>query len=100
MVIVMSRKYPYERASGMMKVIAHPVRLRLITLLEKGRMNVRQLQEAAGVKQSSTSQHLNTMARAGVLDRERQGNEVFYYIKKKEVFKILSCIRNCCGKER
>lgn len=96
----MRREYPYERAAEMMKVIAHPVRLRLITLLEKRRRNVRQLQEAAGAKQSVTSQHLNAMARAGVLGRERQGSEVFYYIRKKEVSKILSCIRNCCGKER
>jgi ArsR family transcriptional regulator len=96
----MGKRYPYRKAAEIMKVIAHPVRLRLISLLEKGGMNVKQLQEGAGSRQSVTSQHLNAMARAGVLGRERKGNEVHYHIRRKEVLKVLSCIRKCCGDER
>ncbi len=91
--------YPFDQAAGMLKVIAHPVRLSIIALLEEGAMKAGDVQLAAGAKQSVTSQHLNAMAAKGLLGRERKGNEVYYYIKKKEVLKILSCIKGCCNKE-
>ncbi|MDP8299797.1 MAG: metalloregulator ArsR/SmtB family transcription factor [Candidatus Tantalella remota] len=92
-------KYPFSQAAGMLKVIAHPVRLSIIALLERGAMKAGDVQVAAGAKQSVTSQHLNAMAAKGLLGRERKGNEVYYYIRKKEVLKILSCIKGCCNKE-
>jgi len=94
------KKYPFEEAAAVLKIIAHPVRLSIITLLEGGKMSVREVQAATGAKQSITSQHLNSMASKGILGREREGNAVYYYIKKKEVLKILSCIKGCCGAER
>ncbi|MDP8258527.1 MAG: metalloregulator ArsR/SmtB family transcription factor [Candidatus Aadella gelida] len=94
----MKKMFPYKEAAGILRIIAHPVRLNIITLLEKKRMNVFQIQEAAGVKQSITSQHLKAMADKGILMREKEENRVFYSIKKKEVFRILACIKGCCGR--
>ena len=93
----MKSGYPFEQAAGILKMVAHPVRLSVIALLETGRLRVGDIQVAIGAKQSVTSQHLNAMESKGILGRERCGNEVFYYIKKKEVLKILSCIKNCCN---
>ncbi len=93
------KKYPFEEAAGMLKVVAHPVRLCIIAILEgKGSMNVRDIQNALGLKQSITSQHLTQMAGKRILGREKSANEVFYSIKKKEVLKLLSCIKGCCKK--
>lgn len=92
----MKEKYPFEQAAEILKVVAHPVRLSIIVLLENARLKVGEIQSLLGAKQSVTSQHLNAMALRGILGRERRGNEVFYYIKKKEVLKILSCIKGCC----
>lgn len=95
----MSRgKYPYKEAADILRVISHPVKLCIISLLEKGRMNVGNIQMATGLKQSMTSQHLTAMAAKGILKREKEDNEVYYSIKKKEVLKILSCIKGCCNK--
>lgn len=90
------KKYPFEKAAGMLKVLAHPVRLSIIRLLEDGGMKVGDIQQAVVAKQPVTSQHLNTMAGKGILRRERKGNNVFYHIQRKEVFQILSCIKKCC----
>ena len=94
----MKEKYPYEEAAGILKIVAHPVRLCIIAMLEAGKMNVGDIQQKAQAKQSVTSQHLNAMAEKGILARDRKGNEVYYFIKKKEVLKILSCIKGCCNK--
>ncbi|MBU1084496.1 MAG: metalloregulator ArsR/SmtB family transcription factor [Candidatus Omnitrophica bacterium] len=96
----MIKKYPYKEAAGMLKIIAHPVRLNIITLLDRKRMSVNEICAAAGAKQSITSQHLNAMADKGILRREREENRVYYSIKKKEVFNILKCIKGCCNKRK
>jgi len=89
-------KYPFEEAAKMLKVVAHPIRLSIIAFLKGGRKNVTEVQEATGCKQSITSQHLSAMAEKGILGRDKIANEVFYYIRKKEVLKLLSCIKGCC----
>ena len=82
------RKYPFDEAAGVLKVVAHPVRLCIIAILEgRGSMNVRDIQNTLGLKQSITSQHLTQMAGKGILRREKNANEVFYSIEKKEVLK-------------
>ena len=92
----MKDKYPFEDAAKTLKVVAHPIRLSIIMLLKEGRKNVTEVQAATGCKQSITSQHLNAMAEKGILAREKISNEVFYYIKKKQVLKLLDCIEGCC----
>ena len=88
--------YPFEEAAGMLKVIAHPVRINILVLLERGRMNVMEIQHRLGIKQSITSQHLGVMAGKGILKREKEANQAYYSIKKKQVLKLLSCIKGCC----
>ena len=92
----MKQRYPFQQAAVMLRSIAHPVRLSIIMLLEGQTLKVGDIQAALGEKQSVTSQHLSAMAQRGILGRERKGNNVFYYIKKREVLKILSCIKSCC----
>jgi len=89
-------EYPFEEASVILKAAAHPVRLKILALLEDKSMKVGDIQRMAGVKQSITSQHLAELMSRGILGRERKGNEVYYHIKKKEVLGILSCIKKCC----
>jgi len=91
-------RYPYEKAAGMLKVIAHPVRLNILTLLKDGERNVTEIQTAMCAKQSITSQQLKAMADKGILRRRKKANMVYYSITKKEVFKILGCMERCCGK--
>ncbi|MFH1837319.1 MAG: metalloregulator ArsR/SmtB family transcription factor [Candidatus Omnitrophota bacterium] len=92
----MKTEYPFTEAADMLKIIAHPVRLNIITLLGKARMNVGEVQKRTGVKQSIASQHLNAMANKGILTREKEENRVYYSIRKSEVFDLLRCIKGCC----
>lgn len=77
----------------MLKMLAHPHRLRIIELLKRtGEINVSGIVEAINIPQSSISQHLNQMKRMNLLTAERAGRQVIYRIKEPRIFKLLECI--------
>ena len=70
----------FEKAAAVFAVLSTPIRLRIISELCQGERNVGQLLASIDVAQSNMSQHLNMMYRSGVLDRRRQGAQMFYRI--------------------
>jgi ArsR family transcriptional regulator len=82
-----------ERAAEVLKTVAHPVRLRIVELLEGGERNVTELKELLGVTQPLTSQHLSQMRMRGVLGSRRDGSQVYYAIANPDVVKVIHCIR-------
>ena len=82
-----------ERAAEVLKTVAHPLRLRIVELLESGEKSVTELKELLGVTQPLTSQHLSQMRMRGVLGSRREGTLVFYSIANPDVVKVIHCIR-------
>jgi len=85
-----------EKVAHVLKAVGHPVRLKVIELLEGGEMCVGDLCAALGEKQAMMSQHLNMMRDRDVLGCRREGAKVYYFIKNKNVIKLLYCIYNHC----
>jgi len=90
----------YEKNAKMLKIIAHPCRLRIIDILKKGEQGVSYIQAQVKCKQSVTSQHLNKMKNQGILKARRSGNEVFYSIANFEVLMIIKCLKDCSNSKR
>jgi ArsR family transcriptional regulator len=90
----------YEKIAGMLKIIAHPCRLRIIDILKNGEQGVSHIQDQVNCKQSVTSQHLNKMKNQGILRARRSGNEVFYSIANFEVLRIMKCLKDCPNSKR
>ena len=84
-----------ERASRVIRVVGHPLRLRLLELLEPGERNVTELVRGAGVSQAIVSQQLRILRSEGVVGARREGSRVYYWITEPKVSKILDCIREC-----
>ena len=82
-----------ERAAEVLKTVAHPLRLRIVELLEYGEKTVTELKELLGVTQPLTSQHLTQMRMRGVLGSRREGTLVYYSIANPDVIKVIHCIR-------
>jgi len=82
-----------ERAAEVLKTVAHPLRLRIVELLESGEKSVNELKDLLGVTQPLTSQHLSQMRMRGVLGSRRKGTLVYYSIANPDVVKIIHCIR-------
>ncbi|MDF2677227.1 MAG: helix-turn-helix transcriptional regulator [Bacillota bacterium] len=82
-----------EEKAEMLKTIAHPVRLCILTLLIKEeKSNVSDIQCCIDVPQPTVSQHLAKLKSANILSSERNGTEIIYKIKNKEVKQIIEFI--------
>ncbi|UDY24122.1 ArsR/SmtB family transcription factor [Nocardioides sp. Kera G14] len=77
-----------EQAEGvapMLKALADPVRLRLLSLVaahEDGEACVCNLNDAFDLSQPTISHHLKVMHEAGLLDREKRGTWVYYAVRR------------------
>jgi len=89
-----------ERAARILKVIAHPVRLQIVELLQTKEMCVSDIVEALTSKQAITSQQLNMMKDKGVLSCRHEGTRVYYRIENKNVIKLLHCFNNRSKRKR
>jgi DNA-binding transcriptional ArsR family regulator len=83
-----------ERAAEVMRVLAHPHRLRICELLISRRVSVGELAEAVQIPSNAVSQHLNTMKAHGLVERERDGKTVYYRVCDPRPCWILQCVRN------
>jgi ArsR family transcriptional regulator len=83
-----------------LKVMAHPVRLRIVELLQTREMCVGDIVEALTGKQAMTSQQLNMMKDKGVLSCRHEGTRVYYHIENKNVIKLLHCFNNDSKRKR
>lgn len=84
-----------ERAARVIRVLGHPLRLRLLERLEGGEVNVTDLVLASGTTQALVSQHLAILRTEGVVGTRRDGGRVYYRITEPKVHRILDCIRDC-----
>lgn len=81
-------------ASECLKALAHPVRLRVLFLLETERLTVGEIAKECGVVSNVASEHLRLMQRCGILSREKDGQKTYYQICESQVYEILECMRN------
>jgi ArsR family transcriptional regulator len=87
-----------RRAAKILKLLAHPQRLRIVEILEREQeVPVYALIEETGFPQAVVSQHLNQMRRISLLSAERRGKEVWYSITDPRALSILHCICTHCS---
>jgi DNA-binding transcriptional ArsR family regulator len=84
-----------DRTAEMIRVLGHPVRLRLVEALERGERCVSELQDAVGAPQAIVSQQLAKMRAAGIVSFRRDGANVRYAVADTRVLRVLDCLRHC-----
>ncbi len=85
-----------EKVSFILKTIAHPMRIGIISLLvEQDKLCVNEICEKLGSEQSLTSHHLSNMRLAGILGSIRNGKNIYYYLKLREVIDVIQCMNQC-----
>jgi DNA-binding transcriptional ArsR family regulator len=82
-------------AAEMVRVLGHPVRLRIVELLESGERTVKEIQGALDAPQALVSQQLARMRGAGIVEGRRGGANVWYRIADPRVVRMLDCLRHC-----
>lgn len=69
-----------EQLAAQFKALADPVRMRLVALCRQGECSVSELTQVVGLSQPRVSQHLKRLCDAGILERFRDGQWVFYRV--------------------
>ncbi|MBK6381751.1 MAG: winged helix-turn-helix transcriptional regulator [Chitinophagaceae bacterium] len=76
-----------------LKAVSHPLRLRVLALLEPGELCVCQIAETLQVPQSSVSEALRELRRAGFVVERKEGRWVFVsVVPKKQASPLLKGI--------
>ncbi len=85
-----------EQAAPLIRVTAHPLRLRIIDFLQHGEACVGDIVGATQGAQAVTSQHLGTLRQHGILAARREGQRVYYRLERPELIHLLECIHAHC----
>jgi len=75
----------FHDAAKTFRVMAAPLRLKIISALCQGEKNVGELLQSIDTTQPNMSQHLQTLHRAGILGRRRDGVQIYYRIVNESV---------------
>jgi len=81
------------QAAECLRALAHPMRLKILFLLESNRWTVGELAEACSIRSHVASEHLRLMQRCGMLSVEKEGQKTYYQICESQVHAILACMR-------
>lgn len=83
-------------ATDMFKLLGHPLRLRLVELLDlHGEKTVNELAELTDQAQSAVSLYLNRLKSSGLLKSRRAGNQTYYSVAEPKLRVLLDCLRGC-----
>lgn len=86
-----------EDAAACLKIMAHPIRLKIVDILMQGDLAVHEISDLCGVKPHQICEHLRLMQNSGLLASKRVGRTVHYTIVSPHLPALLHCIRANCG---
>ncbi len=83
------------RAAEIIKMLGHPLRLKIVEVLEAGDSTVTEIQKTLDIQQAIVSQQLAKLKSLDVVTSKRDGVNVVYSLVEAKVPRILNCIREC-----
>lgn len=83
----------YQAKAEFFRVLGHPVRIRVLELLQDGPRPVRDLLADIGIEASSLSQQLAVLRRYGIVVSHREASSVVYEIAGGDIAELLRTAR-------
>ena len=85
-----------EKVAFILKTTAHPTRIAIVQLLaNQESLSVTDISDQLGVEQSLLSHHLSGMKLKGILSSHREGKNIYYALKMREVVDVIQCLAAC-----
>lgn len=75
-----SKERQYGSEAEVLKVLGHPIRLKIVAGLCTRECNVKHIWECLGLPQATVSQHLALLKHKGIIEGKREGVEVHYSV--------------------
>ncbi len=70
-----------QESSEILRAVAHPLRLKILEFIDQNEMiNVNKIYNSLKLEQSITSQHLRILRMAGLVQTQRDGKFIHYYL--------------------
>lgn len=82
----------YSRESEILKVLGHPIRLKIVAGLLSQSCNVKKIWECLSLPQATVSQHLALLKNKAIITGKREGVEVYYQVTSPEAVRIIKAI--------
>ncbi len=84
----------FEEFANIFKALGHPVRLKILCILNSNKCNVTNIENQINISQSRVSQHLRLLRLSHIISPKRVGKEICYEIVNENVKKIISSFFN------
>jgi DNA-binding transcriptional ArsR family regulator len=82
----------FDREAEILKVLGHPVRLKIVAGLMSQSCNVKKIWECLELPQATVSQHLALLKNKGIIEGRREGVEVYYQVVSDLARKIVNAL--------
>ncbi len=89
------RRIPFktlEQVAPVLRVLAHPHRLRIVEVLLQKPVPVTELAAEVKLSPAAVSQHLGQMRANGILASRREGKKVYYEVINQNAVNLIGCI--------
>lgn len=83
----------HQAKAELFRTLGHPVRIRVLELLQSGPRAVHELLDEIGVEPSNLSQQLAVLRRAGIVVSSRDGSTVVYSLGTSDVADLMQAAR-------
>jgi DNA-binding transcriptional ArsR family regulator len=81
------------RVAGRFKMLGEPMRLKILQSVCREPRTVSDIVAVTGATQANVSKHLALLAAAGILEREKDGQCVYYGVKDRLAIKMCELVR-------
>ncbi|HEY4745499.1 MAG TPA: metalloregulator ArsR/SmtB family transcription factor [Desulfuromonadaceae bacterium] len=82
----------FNAEAEVLKVLGHPIRLKIVAGLCTRECNVKHIWECLGLPQATVSQHLALLKNKGIIEGKREGVEVHYSVIHPLAKKIIAAL--------
>ena len=83
-----------RRITGIFRLLSSSVRLRIIVLLSKRRMTVKEIAKRLRRRSQNISQHLRYLKIRGIVGYRKKENKHFYYLRKRKLLNVITTVKN------
>jgi len=78
-----------EAMSKLLKSMSHPIRLKILCLLQEGELSVGDIRKEVKTTNANVSQHLNILRNQGIIDYRKDANFIYNKISDPRILQLI-----------
>jgi ArsR family transcriptional regulator len=82
-----------ENLSSLLKSISHPIRLKILCLLQEKELTVGEIRDEVETTHANISQHLSILRNQGVIDFKKDSNFIYNRIADDRITELMKTMR-------